>query len=594
MASRAPNRLLPAFFRRSTRLSALCAVGTLVLSGCGAPAVRRFPLRVPLLADDDMRPYSTECTPDPKNPEHAVCTPSEYVSPFVWDGIDSMLLRPISRFLAVDPGGESANVNALDEVPDSSWFANRIGLRPISPEDAAVGPCDDDEGLDPNGPDGSWVIDQGKDNGANPGFRVKLPNGAIYLLKADEKNHPERATAATAIATRIFHAAGYWTGCDAVVHVRRSLLELTPGLKHTDNTGVARPFEQKQLDQILSGAARRGELYRLVASRWLDGKPLGPFQYEGVRKDDPNDVVPHEDRRELRGQRLLAAWLGHFDAREQNSMTTWMARKPDAPDSSPGYIRHWIIDLNDCFGSEWAWDEVTKRINHSYYFDGGAIAYDYLTFGIPERPWDRARRVNEGAVFGYFDAERFDPEDWKPGYQNPAFLRMTERDGAWMARIIARLTPEHIEKIVHAGDLTNPIHERYLVRTLALRRQKILRRYFSRLSPVTDLAVKDGFLCGTDLARRTGTFDATAFRYHATVRSGAGLEQRAAATVTTLDSGRVCVSLPRVAVDGKEREDSSGRYMVVELANGSAPSPVRAHLYDLGPARGHRLVGVER
>jgi hypothetical protein len=30
--------------------------------------------------------------------------------------------RPISDFWAVDPAGESINVNSLDEVPDSSWF----------------------------------------------------------------------------------------------------------------------------------------------------------------------------------------------------------------------------------------------------------------------------------------------------------------------------------------------------------------------------------------------------------------------------------------------------------------------------------------
>ena len=90
----------------------------------------------------------------------------------------------------------------------------------------------------------------------------------------------------------------------------------------TDNTGVTRPFDQAALDKLLDNAAHRGKLVRMSASRWLPGRAIGPFRYEGVRADDPNDVVPHEDRRELRGGRLLAAWLNHFDAREQNSMNT--------------------------------------------------------------------------------------------------------------------------------------------------------------------------------------------------------------------------------------------------------------------------------
>ena len=33
---------------------------------------------------------------------------------------------------------------------------------------------------------------------------------------------------------------------------------------------------------------------------------------------------------------------------------------------------------------------------------------------------------------------------------------------------------------------------------------------------------------------------------------------------------------------------------VVTLADGAASHPLRAHLYDLGPQRGYRLVGLER
>ena len=55
-------------------------------------------------------------------------------------------------------------------------------------------------------------------------------------------------------------------------------------------------------------------------AKGISGKDIGPFRYYGTRPDDPNDIYPHEHRRELRGMRVFAAWLNHDDSRSINTL----------------------------------------------------------------------------------------------------------------------------------------------------------------------------------------------------------------------------------------------------------------------------------
>src|SRR4029453_14322262 len=143
-------------------------------------------------------------------------------------------------------------------------------------------------------------------------------------------------------------------------------------------------------------------LVRMQASAWLPGFLLGPFSYEGKRSDDPNDVIDHEDRRDLRGARVLAAWLNHFDSREQNSMDTWMATDVKNADSSPGHIRHWYIDLGDCFGSQWAEDQISRRLGFFYSLALGHIGEEFITSGGVRASWGGGQEA--GHVLLFLDA----------------------------------------------------------------------------------------------------------------------------------------------------------------------------------------------
>ena len=77
------------------------------------------------------------------------------------------------------------NVNTLDEVPDSSWWTNRIGRKPMTVEALVRGP---DEHPVPS-LDG-WIVSGGKSSGLQPGFRMTDPSGHTYQIEIDPPVEP--------------------------------------------------------------------------------------------------------------------------------------------------------------------------------------------------------------------------------------------------------------------------------------------------------------------------------------------------------------------------------------------------------------------
>lgn len=561
----------------------------LLLAAC-APGDRQFRLQAPLTVDTDLQSVSVPCRAEPneKDPKHLSCAPREYVSPIIWDGADNLLFRPLAEVWTFRAPNEAVNANSLDEVADSAWFVNRIGARSMTTEELTRGACLPTDLLDPeSAADGSWVVDHGKTEGSSLGFRVNV-RGRKYLFKVDT-DAPERPSAASTIGALVYNAVGFYTSCEQIVYFRPSLLSIKPGLRSKGNFDGEKPFDRAALDRIVARAPRRDGRVRFQASAWLSGKLLGPFRYLGTRADDPNDVIAHEDRRELRGGRILAAWLDHFDAREENSMDAWISDRKDAPDASPGHVVHYYLDTSDCLGSAWDWEQITRRLGHSYVVDWNDMALDFLTLGIPTRPWDRAQKTPGHEQFNYFDIANFDPAAWKNEYANPAFDRMTERDAAWMARILARFTPDKVRALAEMGQFSRSEDTDFLTSVLNGRLDMILARYLLRLSPLSDVRVTGDDLCAVDLAEWRALRPPEAFQYRARVAGGEGLEVR------RLDAGGVCVTMPH---SGAHAVLASGdvrpAYVRVMIRDGVARGSLVAHLYDLGPGRGFVLAGLER
>ncbi len=547
-----------------------------LLAACGS--LRPFPLAEPMTSDPDMQPFAP--------------MPAKYFSPLVWDAADNLVFRPISNFFAVDPARASKNVNAFDEVPASSWFTPRLGQRTLTPDEVALGPCEGAPPLDPAAP---WTVTGGKPDGENPGFFIKGQDGSRYLLKFDGVAQAPRATAADAIVTRLYHAAGYHTPCNRIVFFDASILQLAPDAKAEKSSGKVEPMTQAMVDAAFARALRLPDgRYRGNASLYLKGKPLGPWRYEGTRDDDPNDVVPHEDRRELRAASVIASWVNHFDSREQNTLDMWLevAGPSGSEPSGRGYIKHHYIDFGDCFGSLWDWDALSRRWGHSDLFHPTHILGDFLSLGIVVRPWDRAKFGASGEVFGYFDVKPFDPIGWLNEYPNPAFSRLQLADAHWMARIVQRFDDAIITRVIAEGHLDEALATE-LRRILIGRRDAIVRAWLPRLSTLAEPAVQGDEVCARELVDGAWPEAKRARRYDA--RAWLGLERRPTEATVRVADGQVCVALPRTTSDAAHPSylivDAVSRAVTRDVAIEDTP-PLRLHLYQVGDT--FQLVGVER
>jgi hypothetical protein len=411
-----------------------------------------------------------------------------------------------------------------------------------------------------------------KIDGANPGFRIETSAGKVHVIKFDAVQQWGRASTGDVVGSRLYHAAGFHVPCNRVVHVDTDQLQL-PAQEIKDPGG--KTLTKERILELMAHLPREKDgSVRAMASEFLSGKPIGPWDYSGTRGDDPNDVVDHEDRRELRGSRILGAWVNHHDARSQNTLATWVEQG-----QGRGYVEHYIIDWGDTLGGLLDWDSVSRRVGFVYYIDFGAMGADFVTFGAVERPWERVSFGPAGPIWGYFEDKEFVPEDWHVGYPNPAFSAMEEDDGAWMARILSHVDDAALSAVVAEADLFDPLVRSELERILRGRRDKILRRYLLRLSSLERPEVKEARrLCVADRAEAAGLGAAPA---------PAARLWRSRGGITTVSVSRggpaeLCLVVPELG---------EGQW-VLDVSTGRAGQfPLRIHLLEGEPLR---VVGLAR
>ena len=498
---------------------------------------------------------------------------------------DVSLVYDEGRNLLGNPGDPNMNrralsINTIDEVPDSSWFTNRIiGSRPMSVEDVAKGP---DTGDGPAR--GKWTIASGKSDGVTPGFTILDSEGERWFIKFDPPDWSEMATGAEVAVTKLFYALGYNVPENYIARLTRENLVLGEKASITAADGGQRRMTDGDVNRLLQMGARNADRsYRVVASRALEGKPIGPFLYVDTRPDDPNDVVPHEHRRELRGLRVFSAWTNHVDTKAINSLDTLLTG------NGPGFVRHHLIDFGSTMGSA----SIKPREydeGHQYIADPRETLKGIISLGLYVPGFHLIDYPKYHSV-GNFSAERFNPPAWKPRVPNPAFRRARPDDTFWAARRVMAFTDEMIRAAVKTAQYSDRAAEKHAADTLIARRDAIGRAWLTDVNPVVDPAMDaNGRLTFKNAAVAAGMAQSPASYEVAwfTLDNATG-------TTTPLGSAMKSTSEGAAAPAGLRAENGSfvvAEIKTIDAAHQAWATPARATFRRDGSA--WKLVGFER
>lgn len=383
-------------------------------------------------------------------------------------------------------------VNTLGEPLDSGWYTHRHYWNPMSDEELVRGVG----GKNPPSNEGSWTIVSAKSEGISPGFVMTDSKGDRYFVKFDPMSNPELATGAEMIVSRFFHALGYHVPDDYLIFFTPEKLVLGQDIKFTGSDGRKRKMTQRDLTKLLAKVPKTGDgKYRAIASLLIPGKPVGPFKYFGTRSDDPNDVVPHEHRRELRGLFVFCSWFNHNDSRSINTLDSLVE------ENGTHYVWHFLMDFGATLGSASTYAKPARQ-GGEYYLNFKPAPLQMATLGLDVPYWAHDRFPGLRSVGGY-DSAAYRPDQWMPDYPNSAFRNRLPDDEFWAAKQVMAFTNDQIRAIVKVAQYSDPRAERYMADALIARRDKIGKVYFARVLPLDRFAVDNGQLVFRDLARES-------------------------------------------------------------------------------------------
>lgn len=383
------------------------------------------------------------------------------------------------------------HVNAFDEVPDNSLFANRHFKKRLTSDELRNGP------QETSGPDtsGMLTVIQAKFLDSAPAsFFVKDGHGDIYEFRFDPFDALELITSSEVIASRFYYAIGYNVLEYTIATFDADKLMVDPNATVVDNSGFEKKLTTKNFqNQLLFLPQDPDGKYRVSARKVIPGSRFGTLKFQ--------------NQREIRALSVFASWLNQVYLDRNHILEV------------PNTGKFYLADFASAFG---ALPDVAKppMFGHEHFFDYGESLKAFFALGLWEKPWQKrwresGEKINTSSATGYFDNRYFKPSRFKTQLPRYAFKDLSRADGFWAAKIIMSFTDDDIAEMIKAGKLLSHQEDvAYLAHTLSKRRDMIGEYWFSHSSPLDNFSFSDNKLGFEDLSVKYGFSKKEAAVYH--------------------------------------------------------------------------------
>ena len=350
-----------------------------------------------------------------------------------------------------------------------------------------------------------------------PGFVAVDARGVKYLVKLDPRENFGLTTQTELVVERAWRGrpAGSCRRCRSSTRSPIAAAGVAQGLRRRTTTASKQPFyddAQLRHDDRAHAARQATARVRLLVSRWLAGVNIGEFAYNGRVKDDPNDLVDHEDRRDLRGFGVFCAWVNDVDTLQNNTLDMYEG------EPGQGHVVHYQQDSAARSATSPAWSRRSGG-HRDLLGDAASSLRSLFTLGLAPRrgtiPTSSATRTHCAAQVARARATSRRraswPRSWQPIIENPAFARQTRRDRYWGAKRVAAFDGDEMRAAIAAGRY-RPEAAVYLFAVLSSDGARSPYAYFSETAALDHFEMRGRTLCFDDLWLDAGLGDGASYR----------------------------------------------------------------------------------
>lgn len=427
-----------------SRHSTLPALFTMLVSACviaTAPGCGRY---VPALFAD--RPVITDVHDDKPIdvPSRRSFDEREHIS-------DIYLRRPLFEVVRVGDFPTAGDVNAMDEVPTSSWYdASQPARFPsdvVPPTLPMVAIAE------------SPVI-------ADEALVVKDARGARYELLSDPPENSGLLTGAEVLAGYLLRGIG--------LRAPRSWVLSLPA------SGITSDGDKSSSERLTKWLARKAAAAeggrRVSATLWSGGVDVGGAGDYSKRSDDPNDRVPHADRRTLRAMKVFAQWLGWSQFSVKSTRDVYVGR------GGEGHLVHYFIGLSRTLGTQDLHPKDTVDET------GGGFGWNLITLGLSPPTVTKAR-VGPSPSVGWLPKDLV-AGDFSVSPPYSPFVRFTPQDEYWAAKRLMDVPEEALKAGIEAAFVQTEAGK-HLTDVLTNRRRLLIAHAMTVVTPI-DVATNVG------------------------------------------------------------------------------------------------------